>query len=107
MSIVKNILISMRPKQWAKNLFLFAGIIFALKLLELNLLMKVVAAFLCFSGVSGSVYILNDIIDRDKDRSHPEKSKRPIASGNLKIKTAYSAMFVILIISLFLADNIK
>jgi 4-hydroxybenzoate polyprenyltransferase len=103
MNTAKLILESMRPKQWAKNLFLFAGIIFALKLLEIELLFKVIAAFACFCGVSGSVYILNDILDCEKDKTHPEKCKRPIASGRLQIKVALIAFVVVLVISLLLS----
>jgi len=103
MNRFKLVLISMRPKQWAKNLFLFAAITFSLQLLSISLLLKVVGAFLCFCSVSGSVYLLNDIIDRHKDELHPEKSKRPIASGKLDTKTAGLSLFILLLVSLFSA----
>jgi len=100
MNSVKLIFLSMRPKQWAKNLFLFAGITFALKLAEIDSILTVLGAFFCFCGVSGSVYILNDIADREKDQAHPVKSTRPIASGNLGIRSAFIALLFILIVSL-------
>jgi len=103
MNSLGKIIKTIRPKQWAKNMFLFAGITFALKLLELKLLGTVLVAFFCFCGVSGAVYILNDIADKEKDKTHPEKSKRPIASGELGIKTAYTALVFILTGSLLIS----
>jgi 4-hydroxybenzoate polyprenyltransferase len=77
---------SMRPKQWTKNLLLFAGIVFSHQLFEPQLLRLNVYGFLLFCIFSGSVYILNDIVDLEKDRIHPKKCKRPIASGLISRK---------------------
>ncbi|WP_010246071.1 decaprenyl-phosphate phosphoribosyltransferase [Acetivibrio cellulolyticus] len=71
----------LRPKQWIKNLFVFAPLIFAKHVFEYVYLKKVVAAFIIFCLISSSVYLLNDIIDCEKDRHHPKKKNRPIASG--------------------------
>ena len=79
---------SLRPKQWTKNLVLFAGLLFSKNLLDSSLLFKTFLAFLLFCLLSSSVYLLNDIIDLEKDRRHPRKSKRPIASGRLSPKRA-------------------
>ncbi|MCH7760496.1 decaprenyl-phosphate phosphoribosyltransferase [candidate division TA06 bacterium] len=80
--------LSLRPKQWTKNLVLFAGLLFSKNLLDSSLLFKTFLAFLLFCLLSSSVYLLNDIIDLEKDRRHPRKSKRPIASGRLSSKKA-------------------
>lgn len=88
----------MRPKQWTKNAFVFAGLLFSKNIFQLLLLGKVIAAFLLFCAVSGSVYIINDIIDAEKDRNHPEKKKRPIASGKLgRIPAGIIAGFIIIL----------
>ena len=75
---------SMRPRQWTKNLILFAGLIFSKHLFFFPFLLKTSLAFLLFCFISGTVYIINDVFDLESDRKHPLKSKRPIASGELK-----------------------
>ena len=84
------ILVSMRPRQWVKNLFVFAGLIFAQKLLT-PLTGVALAAFVIFCALSGAMYLLNDVADRQKDRRHPQKRERPIASGRLPVPTAIGA----------------
>lgn len=86
--MLKKIIISMRPKQWYKNLVLFAGIIFSLNLSHIHMLINVLFAFIIFCIVSGSEYIINDIMDKEKDKIHPKKRNRPIASGKLKVSSA-------------------
>jgi len=88
----------MRPQQWYKNLILFAGIFFSLNLFNVSMWLTVLAAFLIFCMISGSEYLINDVIDREKDRVHPCKSKRPIASGALSLACALSVA-VLLILS--------
>jgi len=83
------ILDSLRPKQWLKNLILFAGLIFSKNFFHLPSLMKVVMAFIIFCGLSGAVYLINDLRDLAQDKAHPIKSKRPLPSGRLKISTAW------------------
>jgi 4-hydroxybenzoate polyprenyltransferase len=73
----------LRPKQWTKNLLVFAAPVFSFYLVSLETLLKSVAAFFLFCLVSGCVYILNDFIDRESDKNHPEKCHRPMASGAL------------------------
>lgn len=87
----KDILISMRPKQWYKNLVIFIGIVFSLNLLNFNLWANVISAFVVFCLLSGSIYIINDCLDVEKDRNHPKKCKRPLASGRLK--TSHALLF--------------
>lgn len=90
-----NLIQLIRPKQWLKNLFVFAAIIFAGQLLNLNFFLKNFVAFLAFCGVSGLVYIINDITDIEADRVHKKKRFRPLASGEVSINQA-KIFFVIL-----------
>lgn len=87
-SSVANLIISLRPDQWTKNLIVFAALIFAVKLLDPAALALASAAFLIFCVLSGCVYLINDVSDREADRQHPLKRLRPIASGALGAGTA-------------------
>lgn len=82
-SAVANLIVSVRPDQWTKNLIVFAALIFAAKLLDPAALALASAAFLIFCALSGAVYLMNDVSDRNADRLHPLKQFRPIASGAL------------------------
>ena len=90
----------MRPKQWTKNLLLFAALIFSQNLFHPTMLRDVSIAFVIFCLLSGSVYTLNDLIDLKQDRNHPKKSKRPLASGKLKPSTAVIAGVILVVLSL-------
>ena len=92
-----EIIISMRPQQWYKNLILFVSIIFSLNILNVDMWFTVIYAFILFCMLSGSEYIINDVIDIESDRKHPVKYKRPLASGKLK-KTHALVFAAILII---------
>jgi 4-hydroxybenzoate polyprenyltransferase len=98
--MLKDILVSMRPKQWYKNLVIFIGIIFSINLLNLNLWIDVIAAFTIFCILSGSIYVLNDILDLEKDKNHPKKKNRPLASGRLKVAHALTFAIILIFISL-------
>ena len=78
----------MRPLHWTKNMFLFAALIFGHKLNDPLAIGRAIGGFASFCLAASAVYILNDIIDRQRDRLHPEKSKRPIASGRVAIGSA-------------------
>lgn len=82
------VLLSLRPEQWTKNLLLFAGLLFGGRLLETDAVLLATAAFVTFCGLSGAVYLINDVSDRDADRQHPLKRTRPIASGQLPVRVA-------------------
>src|SRR5512144_1424763 len=77
-SVAVNLLISLRPGQWTKNLLVFAGLPFGRRLLDETAVTEAVAAFAVFCGLSGAVYLINDIADRETDRRHPLKARRPI-----------------------------
>src|SRR6266446_5500644 len=84
----------MRPRQWAKNLFVFAGLLFAQKLFTSPAAVLAVAAFVLFCALSGAMYLLNDVADREKDRLHPKKRERPVASGRLSVPAAVAAVAI-------------
>jgi 4-hydroxybenzoate polyprenyltransferase len=73
----------MRPQQWIKNGFVLAALVFSQHLFEADFVLRAGVAFAAFCLISSATYIFNDIIDREKDSRHPEKSKRPLASGAL------------------------
>jgi 4-hydroxybenzoate polyprenyltransferase len=95
MSVPAAILLSMRPRQWGKNLFVFAGVIFSQHLFS-PLILTALGAFAIFCALSGAIYLLNDVADAEKDRLHPSKRKRPVASGALASATALGAGLLIL-----------
>ena len=91
---------SLRPKQWPKNLLVFAGLVFSLNLFNLTDLLRSLGGFVAFCLLSGSVYIVNDLADVEKDRLHPLKRLRPIASGRLQPGAARVAAVVAAIVAL-------
>lgn len=82
-NVLKLLFTQLRPKQWTKNLLVFAALLFSLKAVDLSAFIRSLAAFFLFSFVSGCVYIINDYADREADRIHPVKKNRPMASGAL------------------------
>lgn len=99
----------MRPKQWAKNVFVLAAIVFDRQLTDINALAVTIGGVIIFCLLSSTVYIFNDIADVEGDRQHPKKRNRPIASGKLPIATARIAAIIILVIcfpiAYFLSPN--
>ena len=91
---------TMRPKQWAKNVFVFAGIFFDGRVYDLHRLARSLVAFAIFCLISSAVYLVNDLADIEKDRQHPVKKYRPLASGTLKPIVAKVAAVVISVPSL-------
>ena len=96
----KALLVSMRPKQWLKNVLIFTALVFDEKLLDPQALLVTSLGFILFCLISSSVYLLNDITDLEADRQHPKKSKRPIAAGDLPISQARWAVFLLLLVSI-------
>ena len=100
---------TMRPKQWVKNVFIFAPLTFDVKLFNLYYLAKTLAGFVLLCLISGAVYIVNDLADIEQDRQHPEKRKRPLPSGQLSTHVALAAAVVMPLLGLplgFLLDPI-
>lgn len=87
-----------RPKQWIKNFFVFAPLLFSRHIFQLEYLIPSVAAFIIFSLASSAVYIINDIMDVESDRAHPKKKYRPIASGEVSVKQAMIFLVLLVII---------
>jgi len=98
-----EVLKTLRPQQWIKNLFLFAPLIFSQNIQNLPLLWKTSAAFGLFCLISGTCYIFNALQDLKEDQRHPLKSERPLASGRLSRKTALVFFIAISFFSFILA----
>ncbi|MDX1437258.1 MAG: decaprenyl-phosphate phosphoribosyltransferase, partial [Anaerolineales bacterium] len=90
----------MRPKQWAKNLFIFAPLVFDQKLTDPTALRNTFFGFVVFCLLSSAVYLINDLADVEADRQHPTKRNRPIAAGELSVLTARIAAVAFIAISL-------
>lgn len=92
--MIRDIIISMRPRQWLKNGFVFAALIFARRYTDPEAVLHALAAFVIFSLLSGAVYLLNDLADVNEDRRHKGKCNRPIARGSLSSRWALTAAAV-------------
>jgi 4-hydroxybenzoate polyprenyltransferase len=90
----------MRPKQWTKNGFVFAGILFDQQIFEPNPLARVVLAFALLCLAASSIYFVNDLVDIERDRQHPKKRKRALPSGQLPVSWGITAAIVLPIIAL-------
>jgi 4-hydroxybenzoate polyprenyltransferase len=102
MGLLTAVVVSLRPRQWVKNFFVFAGVIFSHQLFTPQA-WRAAAAFALFCGLSGAIYLLNDIADAEKDRLHPDKRRRPVASGALPRGVALAIGLVLLLVSLVLS----
>jgi len=98
--MLKALIKSMRLRQWSKNIFIFAALIFDKQLFNADSFLRTLAGFALFCLISSSVYIFNDLADVEADRQHPEKGNRPIASGALSSRIAWLAGVLLLLISL-------
>ena len=90
MAMLRAIVVSMRPRQWVKNLFVFAGLVFSQRLFT-DSAWTALAAFAVFCALSGAVYLFNDVADRERDRVDPRKRERPVAAGRLPVGVAVAA----------------
>lgn len=102
-AVFTELLRAMRPKDWIKNLFVFAALAFSSGKLWLNHPISIVivtVAFVLFCMVAGSIYLINDLVDIEKDRAHPKKRNRPLASGRLSPTVAKIAAAVSLVIAI-------
>lgn len=101
--MLKELISSMRPKQWYKNLILFVGIVFSHNLFSFSMWFNIISAFTIFCMLSGSDYVINDILDIERDKSHPTKRERPIAYG--KLKKSHAILFATILIILALSGS--
>ncbi len=90
----------LRPKQWSKNVFVFLPLFFDKKFTDVHLLALTCLCFIIFSLAASAVYCLNDILDRKADALHPEKCKRPIASGAVSVGAGWAAMAICVVLAL-------
>jgi 4-hydroxybenzoate polyprenyltransferase len=97
--VALSLLSSLRPSQWSKNLIIFAALMFGQRLLDLRSFAYAGAAFVIFCALSGVVYLINDVADREADRRHPVKMHRPIASGELPVRVALGAALAISLVA--------
>lgn len=98
--MILPLLKTMRPKQWIKNVVIFAPLVFDVKLMELRYLIPTVAGFILLCLISGAVYLVNDIADIENDRRHPVKRHRPLPSGELSIGVALTTAVLIMLVAL-------
>ncbi len=96
-----------RPKQWIKNLFIFAPLIFSHHLLNFEKIKTEIIAFISFSLIASSVYVINDIFDRESDRAHPVKRNRPIASGRVGVWEGFAFALFLFLCGLFFSFSLN
>ncbi|MGH2574107.1 MAG: decaprenyl-phosphate phosphoribosyltransferase [Ignavibacteria bacterium] len=101
--MIINLIRLSRPKQWFKNFFVFAPLLFSKHMFDLYYVIQSLETFVVFCMASSSVYILNDIMDVESDRAHPKKKYRPIASGEISVRQAVVFLiFIFVLIGLLL-----
>ncbi|MFQ5921987.1 MAG: decaprenyl-phosphate phosphoribosyltransferase [Anaerolineales bacterium] len=98
--MLKALIRAMRPRQWAKNVFIFAALVFDEQLTQRDPLLRTITGFVLLCLISSAVYILNDVADVEADRQHPTKRKRPIAAGQLSIPVALVLAIALAVFSL-------
>ncbi len=102
-SVAYDYFVLLRPKQWTKNLLLFAGLLFSKNLFNPRLFFITVIAFIAFCLLSSACYIINDILDAEQDRKHPTKKLRPLAAKRIQVRQAIFGSLLLLSISLILS----
>ena len=105
-NIIRNLFLAIRPNQWTKNILVFLAPLFAFSF-ETNTLLVSIKAFIAFCLISSSIYLINDSIDKNKDKKHPTKKFRVIASGLVSIPSAIKLSLILLLISLFIGFSLN
>ncbi len=95
MIILKHVILSMRPEQWIKNLIVFAALLFSKNLFNLSKGIEAFIGFIIFCLITGCAYMINDLVDLERDRLHLSKSQRPLASGSLNKTTAIKMIAIL------------
>jgi 4-hydroxybenzoate polyprenyltransferase len=103
MNFLRALVLSLRPHQWTKNLFVLAALAFSKHLFEADAVLRAALAFLVFCVLSGASYLINDLVDLEQDRLHPAKRRRPLASGALAVSSARLAAVVLVLVGLLAA----
>ncbi len=96
-NMLRHIFQLIRPEHWVKNFFLFIPAFFAARLFETPVMLRAIAGFMAFSMVASAVYVLNDLVDAPQDKNHPDKRKRPLASGALNRQQAIVILSILLL----------
>ncbi len=104
---IKLLWLSLRPKHWVKNFFIFAGPFFSLKMFNAYNLRQLLWGFLSWCLITSAIYLFNDIIDRRGDALHPDKKHRPLASGLLDVRLAYFFFFILTLFSIILSFRLN
>jgi len=97
---MKYFIKAMRPNQWIKNFFIFAGLIFSGNLFNVDLVIRSIGVLFLFCLVAGSSYIINDVLDLESDRKHKEKAQRPLAAGQLKVSHGLTGAVIIVLVAI-------
>jgi 4-hydroxybenzoate polyprenyltransferase len=90
----------LRPHQWTKNAFCLAGVFFSGHFRHTHDVLAALATFACFCAASSAIYVLNDVLDRERDAQHPIKSRRPLVSGAISVSTAMTLGIVLSIVAI-------
>ncbi len=98
--MLKHLLRAMRPRQWIKNLLIYAALLFDQQLFAIQPFLAITAGFVLLCFAASSIYLINDLADAEQDRQHPKKRNRPIASGALPVRTAQISIIIFLLIAL-------
>jgi len=101
--LAKELIASMHPRRWLKNIFMFAALIFGIKLGMPGLIARSILAFACLCLLSSASYLVNDLVDAERDRYHPTKKDRPLAAGRLKRSWAWATATGLALVSLSVA----
>lgn len=107
LTTLRGLIKTMRVRQWHKNVFVFAGLVFDGKLFMWDALWRTTLVTICFCLISSSVYIINDLADIEKDRLHPKKKNRPLPSGQLDRNIAWIAATLLAVVSLSLTASVE
>lgn len=98
--MLNHLLKAMRPRQWIKNLLIYAALLFDQQLFAVEPFLTITAGFVLLCFAASSVYLINDLADAEQDRQHPKKMNRPIASGALPVRTAQISIIIFLLVAL-------
>ena len=107
MEIIKHILLEMRIKQWTKNLFVYAAILFHGELFNFDYFVTVSIIFIAFSLTASGIYFVNDILDIERDKLNPKKCQRPIASNAISKSLGYFCACALINFGLFISYSIN
>lgn len=105
--MLKSLISLIRPKHWIKNAFVIMPLVFSIRFTEIDSIYLVLQAFVSFCFIASSVYVLNDIVDKEKDKKHPKKKHRPIASGEISLITASILGIFLFIFACLIAHHLN